>query len=91
MDYQFHKISPSAPSMDPASPYFGWNPFCIPLKEKYCFDHISYHWASRRPFLGFFEAPFELQEPNFHSASIWGTTFEGSLKTFLRDLDEVGE
>ena len=34
-----------------------------------------------------FEALFELPEP----ASVGGATFEGSLKTFLRDLDEVGE
>ena len=30
-------------------------------------------------------------EPDFHSANVVGTTFEGSLKTFLRDLDGVGE
>ena len=30
-------------------------------------------------------------EPDFHSASVVGATFEGSLKTFLRDLDGVGE
>ena len=30
-------------------------------------------------------------EPDFHSASVVGTTFEGNLKAFLRDLDGVGE
>ena len=30
-------------------------------------------------------------EPDFHSASVVGATFEGSLKSFLRDLDGVGE
>jgi hypothetical protein len=30
-------------------------------------------------------------EPDFHSANVVGATFEGSLKTFLRNLDGVGE
>ena len=30
-------------------------------------------------------------EPDFPSASVVGATFEGSRKTFLRDLDGVGE
>ena len=33
---------------------------------------------------------FGLLEPDFHSVNVGGATFEGSLKTFLRDLDEVG-
>ena len=37
------------------------------------------------PLFGCFEAL------DFHSASVGGTTFEGSLKTFLRDMDGVGE
>ena len=40
---------------------------------------------------GCFEALSGLPEPDFHSANVVGATFEGSLKTFLRDLDGVGE
>ena len=40
---------------------------------------------------GCFGALFELPEPDFHSASVGGSTFEGSLKTFLRDMNGVGE
>ena len=47
--------------------------------------------AGQIPVFGCFEALFGLPEPDFHSASVGGATFEGSLTTFLRDLDGVGE
>ena len=59
----------------------GENPFFIPITDK-----LGSLGGSKTSF-GCFEAPLELPEP----ASVGGTTFEGSLKTFLRDLDEVGE
>ena len=34
---------------------------------------------------------FGLLEPDFQSANVGGAAFEGSLKTFLRDMDGVGE
>ena len=65
--------------------------FCIPIKEKFRFDPKSDFSAGQSPLLGCFEALSWLPEHDFHSASVGGTTFEGSLKTFLRDLDGVGE
>ena len=35
--------------------------------------------------------PFWLLEPDFQSTNVGGAAFEGSLKTFLRDMDGVGE
>ena len=69
----------------------GENQFCIPITEKYCFDPNSDLLAGQRPVFGCFEALFGLPEPDFHSASVGGATFEGSLTTFMRDLDGVGE
>ena len=69
----------------------GENPFCIPITEKFSFDPNSYLSAGQRPVFGWFEALFGLPEPDFHSASIGGSTYEGSLKTLLIYLDEVGE
>ena len=69
----------------------GENPFYIPITEKFSFDPNMDLSAGQRPVFGCFEALFGLPELDFHSASVGGTTFEGSLKTFLRDLDEVGE
>ena len=64
---------------------------CIPLTEKFSFDPNSDLSAGQRPVFGCFEALLGLPELDFHSASVGGTTFEGSLKTFLRDMDGVGE
>ena len=69
----------------------GENPFFIPITQKFSFDPNSDLSAGQRPVFGWFEALFGLPEPDFHSASIRGSTFEGSLKTLLRYLDEVGE
>ena len=71
----------------------GENPFWIPITEKFSFDPNSDLLAGQRPFFFFFcfEALFGLPEPDFHSASVGGATLEGSLKTFLRDLDGGGE
>ena len=77
----------SGPSMHPESPYFGWEPIFHPNYGQIpCWPKLGSLGGSKTSF-GCFEALFELQEP----ASVGGATFEGSLKTFLRDLDEVGE
>ena len=81
----------SGPQCTQRAHILGENPFCIPITEKFSFDPNSDLSAGQRPVFGSFEALFGLPEPDFHSASIGGSTFEGSLKTFLRDLDEVGE
>ena len=65
----------------------GENPFCIPITEKFNFDPHSDLSAGQRPFFALFGLPML----DFNSASATGTTFEGSLKTFLRDLDGVGK
>ena len=75
----------SWPSIDPESQ------FSIPITEKFSFDPNSDLSAGQRPVFGCFEALFGLPELDFHSASVGGTTFEGSLKTFLKDLDGMGE
>ena len=69
----------------------GENPFCIPITEKFSFDPNSDLSSGQRPFFGCFEALFGLTVPDFHSANVGGAIFEESLKTFLRDLDGVGE
>ena len=62
-----------------------WANFASQVTEKFSFDPNSFYSAGQIPLFGCFEALSGLP------ASVGGTTFEGSLKTFLRDLDEVGE
>ena len=69
----------------------GENQFCIPITEKFSFDPNSDLSAGQRPVWFCLEALFGLPVPDFHAANVGGATFEGSLKTFLRDLDGVGE
>ena len=69
----------------------GESQFCISITEKFSFDPNSDFSAGQKPLFDCFEALSGLPEPDFHSANVVGATFEGSLKTFLRDLDGVGE
>ena len=65
----------------------GENPFFIPIMDKFRVDTKSDILAGDRPVLAVLR-PFLSSQSQ---PALGGTTFEGSLKTFLRDLDEVGE
>ena len=65
----------------------GENPFFIPIMDKFRVDPKSDLLAGERPVLAVLR-PFLSSKSQ---PALGGTTFEGSLKTFLRDLDEVGE
>ena len=77
----------SGPSMHPESLYFVWEPIFHPNHGQIPYWPKFGSLGGSNTSFGCFEALFQLTEP----ASIGGATFEGSLKTFLRDLDEVGE
>ena len=79
------------PQLTQRAHIIGESQFFIPITEKFSFDPNSNFSAGQRPLLSCFEALSGLPEPDFHSANVVGATFEGSLKTFLRDLDGVGE
>ena len=59
----------------------------IPIMDKFRVDPKSDLLAGERPVLAVLR-PFLSSQSQ---PALGGTTFEGSLKTFLRDLDEVGE